>query len=238
MNVFKRPLDLALWAIFIVSLALLFLAHEDPFVREALCSRSGFCPVIANAKAWNKIAYDLAVAALVSLLFYVLIVRVPEHKKRLRFKKSLAHQYRNFRIDCIQLMLAVADGTYDPDLPKELLEQEKFKNYFEEQVTRDQDRWNRFENKLDAYNLKELIKKVEIFRDEIAFVLNNVDIPSEAPFEFLKRLSAVIYSVQDTTLGYDETKPLARFLWEIFAGFSWVSGYRERDIISEMIEAI
>jgi hypothetical protein len=121
---------------------------------------------------------------------------------------------------------------------KSFLSRKKFKNYFEEQVTPDQDRWNRFENKLDAYNLKELIKKVEIFRDEIAFVLNNVDIPSEAPFEFLKRLSAVIYSVQDTTLGYDETKPLARFLWEVFAGFSWVSGYRERDIISEMIEAI
>jgi hypothetical protein len=119
-----------------------------------------------------------------------------------------------------------------------LLEQEESKNYFNQKVTPDQDRRNRFENKLDEHHLKELIKKAEIFRDEIAFVLNNVDIPSEAPFEFLKRLSAVIYSVQDATLGCDETKLFARFLWEVFAGFSWVTGYRERDIIPEMIEAI
>ena len=238
MNIFRRPLDLALWAIFIVSVALLFLAHEDPFVRDALCSRTGFCPVIANAKAWNKIFYDLAAGALVSLLFYVLVVRVPDKQKRKRLKKSLARHYRNFREDCIGLMLAVADDTYDSGLPQKLLEQEEFKNYFNQKVTPDQDRSNRFENKLDEYHLKELIKKAEIFRDEIAFVLNNVDIPSEAPFEFLKRLSAMIYSVQDTTLGYDETKPFARFLWEVFAGFSWVTGYRERDIIPEMIEAI
>jgi hypothetical protein len=54
----------------------------------------------------------------------------------------------------------------------------------------------------------------------------------------LKRLSAAIYSVQDTTLGYDETKPFARFLWEVLAGWSFVTGYQERDIIEDMIEAI
>ena len=165
------------------------------------------CPVIANAKAWTKIFYDLAVGALVSLLFYVLVVRVPDNQKKRRLKNSLARHYRNFREDCIGLMLSVADGTYDSELPTKLLEQEAFKNYFKQKVTLDQDRWNRFENKLDEYHLKELIKKAEILRDEIAFVLNNVDIPSEAPFEFLKRLSTAIYSVHDTTLGYDETKP-------------------------------
>jgi hypothetical protein len=55
---------------------------EGPFARDALCSQIKFCPEISNAKAWQKIIYDLAVGALVSLLFYVLVVRVPDYQKR------------------------------------------------------------------------------------------------------------------------------------------------------------
>ena len=79
---------------------------------------------------------------------------------------------------------------------------------------------------------------MEIFRGQIQFILNNVDIPSEKPFEFLKRLSVAVYSMQDKTLDYDDTKSFGRFLWEVFAGFDFITGYRERDIIQEMIDAI
>ena len=73
---------------------------------------------------------------------------------------------------------------------------------------------------------------MEIFRDELTFVLNNTDIPKDEPFEFMKRLSNAIYSMKDVTLGYDEIKPLARFLWSVFAG------YRKEDIVKKMIDAI
>jgi hypothetical protein len=48
----------------------------------------------------------------------------------------------------------------------------------------------------------------------------------------MKRLSNAIYSMKDVTLGYDEIKPLARFLWSVFAG------YRKEDIVKKMIDAI
>ena len=105
-------------------------------------------------------------------------------------------------------------------------------------VEQGQDRWDRFCNKLDAYHLKEIVKQMEIFRDEISFILNNVDIPSDEPFVFLKRFSTAIYSAHDTTLEYDDVKSFAGFLWEIFAGFNFATGYRKRDIIQEMIDAI
>ena len=79
---------------------------------------------------------------------------------------------------------------------------------------------------------------MEIFRDELAFVLNNTDIPKDKPFEFLKRLSAAIYSMKDVTLGYDESKPLASFLWNVFAGWDQITGYRKEDIVKKMIAAI
>jgi len=44
--------------------------------------------------------------------------------------------------------------------------------------------------------------------------------------------------MEHVTLGYDETKPLSRSLWDVFAGFSYVTGYRKEDIIKKMIDAI
>jgi hypothetical protein len=237
-RIIKQPVDIALIVIAVTSTAALFLAHEEPFARDALCAKISFCPTITNAKAWNKIFYDLAAGALVSLIFYVLIVRIPDYHRRQRYKKSFAHQYNNFREDCISLMLGVADGTYEWGKQRELLDQKKFREYFDEWVTRDQTRWHRFLNNLDEYNLKEIVKRMEIFRGEIAFILNNVDISSDKPFGFLKRLSTAIYSMQDKTLGYDDTKSLGNFLWSLFAGFDFITGYRERDIIQDMIDAI
>jgi hypothetical protein len=79
---------------------------------------------------------------------------------------------------------------------------------------------------------------MEIFRDEIAFILNNTDIPRDEPFQFLKRLSTVIYSKKGVTLDYNELKSFGRFLWEIFSGWDWISGYRKEDIIQRMIDDI
>jgi hypothetical protein len=79
---------------------------------------------------------------------------------------------------------------------------------------------------------------MEILRDEVTFALNNIDITDEQPFAFLKRLSHALFSMRNTTLGYDETKSFAGFLWSVFAGWDAVSGYRERDIIGDMIAAI
>jgi hypothetical protein len=50
--------------------------------------------------------------------------------------------------------------------------------------------------------------------------------------QFLKRLSAAISQMKFVTIGYDETKPLDRFLWDVFAGWDWLKGYRKRDIIA------
>jgi hypothetical protein len=238
MNFNKNLLDGVLWAVCVASVAALFLAHEDPFVRDAFCSHIKICPAITNAKAWNKILYDLSAGTLVSLLLYVLVVRIPDYQKRQRIKRSLTKQYENFREDCIAIMLMVSDGTFAWGFHRELIDQAKFKEYFKQPVGNGQDRWDAFLNKLDEYNLEALILKMEILRDEISFALKNVDIADEQPFEFMKRLSHALFSMRNTTLGYDETKSFAGFLWSVFTGWDAVSGYRERDIIGDMIAAI
>jgi hypothetical protein len=135
-------------------------------------------------------------------------------------------------------MLLVANDTYSAGDPETLMEQDKFREYFMENVAPDRNRWHEFQNKLNEYYLKELLTRMAIFRDELAFVLNNTAIPKDEPFEFMKRLSAAIYSMKDVTLGYDESKPLASFLWNVFAGWNVITGYRKDDIVKKMIDAI
>jgi hypothetical protein len=237
MSIFRRPLDLGLVALFVISATLILVAHEDPFARDWLCA-SIPCPELPHPKSWQKTIYDLAVASVVSLIFYGLVVRLPDYRRRQRIKRSLADRYRRFKEDCISVMLGVADGSYEGDLPETLVDQEKFRVYFKEKVSASQERWHAFLNNLDEGNLRELITLLEIFRDEIVFVLGSTDIPDDEPFEFLKRLSAAIRSMRDTKLGYDETKLFARFLWEVYAGWDWTKGYSKGDIIKEMIESI
>jgi hypothetical protein len=44
--------------------------------------------------------------------------------------------------------------------------------------------------------------------------------------------------MRETTLGYDDTKSFARFLWALFTGWSFVTGYPKSDIVQDMIDAI
>jgi hypothetical protein len=119
-----------------------------------------------------------------------------------------------------------------------LLDAERFREYFEQKVTPDRTRWHEFFNNLDKFYLGQLQTVMDQFRDELIFILNNIDIPKDEPFEFLKRLSAAISQMKSVTLGYDETKPLDRFLWNVFAGWDWLEGYRKEDVIQKMIDEI
>jgi hypothetical protein len=49
------------------------------------------------AKAWIEISYELAVGALITLFFYLLVVRLLDYQRRQRFKKSLERHYKAFR---------------------------------------------------------------------------------------------------------------------------------------------
>ncbi|MGH6926569.1 MAG: hypothetical protein ACRED5_22810 [Propylenella sp.] len=218
--------------------AMMVLGNDDPTARDALCKHVRFCPWSAHAGAINRILYDIGIGGVVSLVFYLLLVTLPEYRKRRRIKRSLEKHYRMFKRDCIQSMLAVVDGTYDFDTVDALVEQARFRDYFNQPISDSQDRWHALMNNLDEYHLHEILIALEVFRDEVLFALNNTDIADDKAFEFFKRLSGIIYSIKDTQLGYDETKPFFNFLYDVFAGFSIVTGYRQEDIVERTIRAI
>jgi hypothetical protein len=211
--------------------------NEDPAARVTIFG-DALPETTWHAKAIYKALYDIGMGGLVSVLFYLLLVRVPENAKRRRVRRSLERQFKRFKKDCLYVMLGVVNGMIDPELADELLDQKSFRSYFKGRPLPTQDRWDMFLNGLDETGLNDILRAVEILREEVNFALGATDIPADEAFEFLKRLSWAIHSVQRTELGYDEIKPLSGFLWELFSGFNFITGYQKEDVFAKMIRSI
>ena len=175
---------------------------------------------------------------MVSLFFYWLVVRIPENVKRRRIRKSFTKHFLQFRENSIATMLMVVDRRFSWGFHQELLAQNRFREYFKEDVGQGQDRWDSLHNKMTGHALHELLTHLEILRNEILFVMSAVEIDDEKVLEFLKRLSATIIRMRSTTRDYDSMKSFGNFMWQVFSGWDFVTGYQERDFFEDMIRAI
>ena len=235
---FSVGLPDALLAILVVlCIVVMLLANEDFFVREALCHK-GVCLYSKAALGWNKLFYDFSAGCVITVIFYWLLVRIPERRKRQRIKKSFRAQYRAFKLACIENFLAVADGGFDSSLPETLLPIEEFRRYFKEDVGGGKNRWDEVANKITPYYLDMTLSRMTILQQEISFVMHNSDISESKAFEFLKSLSQAMVMQKNASTEYDSISSFLGFCWQLFAGWDWIKGYRARDIVEEMTEAI
>lgn len=223
--------------IVVISIAIMFLANEDSLLRDALC-RSGICFYSDYAHGWNKLFYDFAAGCVITVVFYWLLVRWPEHQKRKRIKRSFYAQYRAFKLACIENFLAVADGGFDSALPESLLPIDCFRKYFKQHIGDGKTRWDEVANKMTPYYLEATFVRMEILRQEVSLVLHSIDVSDDEAFELLKRLSHAMQMQRSATTDYDSMKSFLSFFWSLFAGWDWVEGYRARDIVEEMVGSI
>jgi hypothetical protein len=237
MRSLKRPLNWVLAAIALASVAAILLGQENPVFRMQLCAHVS-CVRVLNSHSAEKIAYDLGIGSAVSLFLYWLVVRMPENAKRRRIRNSFARHFREFKEDAISTMLMVTDGTFTWGFHRELVDQKKFREYFQQQVGQGENRWDSLHNKMSEYALNELLTQLEVLRAEITFTIAAIDIDDKKVLEFMKRLSATIVKMRETTLDYDSMKGFGNFMYEIFGGFNLVSGYQTRDFFEDMIQAI
>lgn len=191
-----------------------------------------------SPSTWRKLSYDFGMGGVVSLFFYGLLVALPEAQRRRRMRNVLRAQYRATKRSLLATILGVTDGSYSYELLDELSDQERFRVHFSEAVAEGQDRWHSFANKLTADTVNEILLTLEIFREDIRYVLGKADIADDHAHDFLLRFSRTIQSYHGTTTDYDESKVFLRFLWSLLSGFSASTGYSERDPISDMIGKI
>src|SRR5262249_36864021 len=131
----------------------------------------------------------------------------------------------------------VVHGASSLDLVERLCDIREFRDYFKEDNSA---KWYAIANALPKNELlmKDMVVELALLRTEIAFVLSNVEIHDEQVFAFFKRLSSTIYRAEQGGLEYDDVKSFMSFMWQLFAGWSWIEGYAERDIVEALIEKI
>jgi len=185
-----------------------------------------------------QIVFDISVGVIVSLFIYVLVIWIPDQRKRSRIRRNLTYQYDAFKEACVQIFFSALKQPYDSELVGRLKDRSFFRQYFKEQVSGDQNRWDVVLNGLNKSLVKELVLELEILRTEVNYALTVIDIDDQESFAFLKQLTQILYRSRNWTNDYDDIKELSRFMWSVHTGWSWAQGYTEKDIIAEMISKI
>ena len=87
--------------------------------------------------------------------------------------------------------------------------------------------------------LQDLVHEIDLFANEIAFVVAKVEFNDSEPMAFFKRLTHYVQRLKNASVySYDQVKYLGNFVWELLALWSIIEGKREEDIVEVMINRI
>jgi hypothetical protein len=233
-----RILDALLALLLTVSLTLMAVANEEAFARDGLCKYLNICFTSANPKFWNKIVYDIATGTVLSVIFYALLVKVPEGIKRRRMRRGLERRYLTFKRSCLAVIGLVVDGSYNSESLESLLDKATFRQHFQRDPETKVSKWDAFLNNVAEENIREILIHVELLREEITYVVNNTDIENDDALEFLKGLGSHAHWLRDSSPSYDGVTRLSGFLWSALSGWNGPNGYQQPDVIEAIISKI
>ena len=192
---------------------------------------AGLVPYVAFKAPLREPAYDLAIGYLVSLIFYVLVVAIPDRMRRRRTARWLKLHHQNFKRGCIGIYLSTIGDSWDSELPESLLEPKAFRQYFLARHTPNQSRWHAVHNGLYEYGLPQLITECELFAHELEYTLLKLDISDDDIVLFIKRLSRSLRRLKTASPTYDDIKQLLNVLYPLHANWDWGAGYLDEDPI-------
>ena len=185
------------------------------------------------------VVHSLSVGLFSSSIFYFCVVYIPERQKRKRVRDRLLEQYRSIKLDIIDLLLILSNSQFYPDR-ENLLDQQEFKRFFKCAVSQNMDRWHAVASGLEEneYCFRELLYYLRMLNDEIRHAMAAIDIHDEEVTKYLKNCSQVLSRMDMIHNDYEDIKLLCRNLWSLYTGYSFAEGYKDTDIIQDMIDRI
>ena len=186
--------------------------------------------------------YVISISIIAASIFYIYNIYLPAQKRKNIIKHNFEEQYLSFKEESIEIFLDSLKKNDSMELVGKLRDLYEFKKHFGKKCGNGQTRWDKVITELDSDKifLKNILVQLNILRDEVSFVLNNIEINDKDVFLFFKRLSKSVYGyvLRDVNMDYNEKEELTRFLWQLFSGWSFSDGYREGDIVKIMIKEI
>lgn len=186
---------------------------------------------------FNNIFLQLVLSLIAALLFWVATVYIPEKNRKNILKNTFKIHIKEFKQNMISLFLSETKGVHNSEDEEKLLDFKNFRKFFKEEYQERETNWDAVINAFEQNQTfqEDLFVEMNILRDEVLFVLNNVKIKDENIFQLLKRISQAVYRSQGSSINREEAKIIFQLLWSIFTGWSFVKGYTEEDIFEKMI---
>lgn len=231
----RRIIGASLWLLFVISVLLMFKASDEPVIANLAGTRIEVW--LWKFPTGNAVIFSIASGMLVSLLMYALVVWLPSWSRRRRVRNNLLNHYAQFKEQCIYNFLFSTDGSADPDVVHDLMDVHQFRSYFKKKDVSGTERWYAVMNGLQSDHIKAIAIEMGVLAEEVKFTLASIDVDDEEIFSFLKRLNRAIANLRELS-PEDDIKYLTNFLWELFAAWSCVSGYENKDFVLERIQRI
>jgi len=191
-----------------------------------------------NFPAYNDVILNLASGYTVSVFLYFLVVFIPDYRRCQCIRTNTLKVYQRFKEDVLTLILHAAEEPLSDTKKNDLFEPENFDDYFGHKVNESKTRWDEFLNGLDRYYVEQIAMELEILREEILFLIGNLNIDNEATFSLLKNLATTVYAMSKVGSDYDEQKAWGRFLWSIYSPCDPKTGKRLKDPVLEILEKL
>jgi len=206
-----------------------------------------FQSCLLETQLWKDF-YTLTNSILVNIVaayvFFILVVVIPEQRKKRIVKTHFAQVFRDFKLILIDIFLQAADLQQYHSESEKLLDIKCFKEFFDQSDMRAGDARNHYWYAVmngmqrNEYYVEEILTQLEVLRQEILYVLSSLEITDQEVFDFLKRLSHILFTHRKVSTNYDEVEYLADFLWQVFSGWSFISRYSDKDSIEEIISKL
>lgn len=212
----------------------------------ALVANHIFCLYQKYTSWWNTfydIASPLLGSAIVSFFIYFIVVFIPAQKNKRIIKHALGKTYEDVKHNIITNVVSasVKGGRHDLDQRSDLLEHLKTVQGFKETFsggTAGHEGFYAFRNYMssDVPEYRNIIIELRVLSEELNFVMHNYEFKDPKYFEFFKRLRAYLIRLELRGAGYEEEKYLSSLIWEMCGGFNIIAGFRDYDIVEEMIK--
>lgn len=114
--------------------------------------------------------------------------------------------------------------------PEDFFDPKAFRKAFQK------DNWYEIANALQEQDLQTFRTQAKFLRDELIQLLSAKPSTNKQAFTMLKGLSWHLSDIEAASNDYESRKALLRQLWSLFSGWSFISGYSDRDLIEKAIK--
>lgn len=209
-----------LWSVMLKSDKTLFVGSCVALVVAVGSSTHGVDCIPKLISTYNDIVVNLSSGFVLSVIFYFLVVRLPERRRNRRLATNLERSFGHLRHTLSVLILRISsDEPDDSHFISKIETPDGFRKHFTE------DHWNGFLNRIDKRGILEIKHHLRSFQEELHFTVSHMNIDRGEVFDLLKNLSSSIIQMDLYGVGYDDEKEWGRFLWSLLTNWDWAEGY-------------